>query len=160
MKNNSQCVARCSIVLAVAVLVLGLRMYAQAPTSGPNVTIRFAPITYIAPGDGPHMYGQYCAACHGDSARGNGPAAPALAVPPTDLTIVPETRLRNVLYDRIAWQTHEAVGMPYWYDSFQALDQLRSQDFSDMRVNTIVFYVKKLQASSAQATGTARAGKQ
>ncbi|MFA5539316.1 MAG: cytochrome c [Gemmobacter sp.] len=32
------------------------------------------------------LYGDYCAACHGDSGRGDGIAAPGLSVPPSDLT--------------------------------------------------------------------------
>jgi mono/diheme cytochrome c family protein len=32
------------------------------------------------------LYAQYCRSCHGDEARGDGPAASALKVRPTDLT--------------------------------------------------------------------------
>jgi mono/diheme cytochrome c family protein len=32
------------------------------------------------------LYAQYCRSCHGDKAKGDGPAASALKVPPTDLT--------------------------------------------------------------------------
>jgi cytochrome c553 len=34
------------------------------------------------------MFKAYCAACHGDSAKGDGPATPTLKSPPSDLTIL------------------------------------------------------------------------
>lgn len=39
-----------------------------------------------APIDGPTAYANNCAACHGPTGRGDGPAARALAVAPPDLT--------------------------------------------------------------------------
>ena len=37
-------------------------------------------------GTGSGLFTNYCASCHGVDARGDGPAAASLRVPPTDLT--------------------------------------------------------------------------
>lgn len=39
-----------------------------------------------APADGRALYGQYCAACHGPTGRGDGPGAEGMRPRPTDLT--------------------------------------------------------------------------
>jgi mono/diheme cytochrome c family protein len=43
-----------------------------------------APPAYVPSGE--VMYKQYCAACHGADAKGHGPAAASLKMPPPDLT--------------------------------------------------------------------------
>jgi mono/diheme cytochrome c family protein len=40
------------------------------------------------PIDGPTAFAENCAVCHGADARGNGPAAAGLEVPPPDLTLI------------------------------------------------------------------------
>lgn len=37
---------------------------------------------------GKDMFKAYCASCHGEDAKGHGPVAPALKVPPPDLTLL------------------------------------------------------------------------
>ena len=37
---------------------------------------------------GADLYREYCAVCHGENGKGNGPAASALKNPPTDLTTI------------------------------------------------------------------------
>ena len=67
-------------VLAAAILVvLG---YAQSNTNG---TIAVNKTTATS---GMQMYINYCASCHGVDGRGNGPAAAARRMPPTDLTVL------------------------------------------------------------------------
>lgn len=36
--------------------------------------------------EGARLYADFCAVCHGDDLRGDGPMAPILSVPPADLT--------------------------------------------------------------------------
>lgn len=45
---------------------------------------------------GKEMFKTYCATCHGEDARGHGPATAALKVAPPDLTLLRETQPRHV----------------------------------------------------------------
>ena len=40
--------------------------------------------------EGPMLFKQYCATCHGLGAKGDGPTAPSLKKAPTDLTMIQE----------------------------------------------------------------------
>ena len=67
--------------------------------------IKNIPAIYTNPPSGRQMYDAYCASCHGQGGKGNGPAAPALKVAPTDMTqlaaknggIFPENHVAEVI---------------------------------------------------------------
>jgi len=72
------------------------------------------------------LYAQYCRSCHGDEAKGDGPAASALKVRPTDLTQIAK-RYKGFPTDKVMdWidgETH-AIGhgsreMPVWGRRFR-----------------------------------------
>jgi mono/diheme cytochrome c family protein len=67
-----------------AALALALPAVAAAQNKTPKVEMRPAPV--VDASDGALMYQSYCAACHGKTGRGDGPAAVALETKPTDLT--------------------------------------------------------------------------
>jgi mono/diheme cytochrome c family protein len=46
------------------------------------------PITPVSAASGKEMFNSYCASCHGLSAKGDGPAAPAMNRKPADLTML------------------------------------------------------------------------
>ena len=51
------------------------------------VVLSTAPMAYAADAEqGKKLYGQFCASCHGESGKGNGPAAAALNPKPRDHT--------------------------------------------------------------------------
>jgi mono/diheme cytochrome c family protein len=59
---------------------------AGAAQEQPQKEIKHVPITRTSPSSGREMYKSYCAVCHGTDGKGNGPAASALKVAPSDLT--------------------------------------------------------------------------
>jgi mono/diheme cytochrome c family protein len=59
---------------------------ALAYLAASQVTIKKTAIPRTNAASGQEMYIAYCASCHGRDAKGNGPAAPALKIPATDLT--------------------------------------------------------------------------
>jgi mono/diheme cytochrome c family protein len=73
------------------------------------------------PQGGAALYLRYCASCHGVSGRGDGPAAPALSPPPTDLTRgmwdVPD--LMERIDGRRTIRAHGSDTMPVWGEVFR-----------------------------------------
>jgi mono/diheme cytochrome c family protein len=131
-------------VLAAAILVvLG---YAQSNTNG---TIAVNKTTATS---GMQMYINYCASCHGVDGRGNGPAAAALRIPPTDLTVLsknnhgvfPETHIVTVLQYGAEFPSHGSVEMPVWGPIFGKMDTVNPQ-VKQLRIRNLIRYLKTLQ---------------
>ena len=77
------------IVVVTALVAFTCTVAAQNQTQGqPEKTIKHVPIKSTSPVSGKDMYTTYCAVCHGKDGKGGGPAAGALKVPPTDLTLL------------------------------------------------------------------------
>jgi len=66
----------------------------------PELKYSRAPLT--SPTSAKEMFKAYCATCHGDSAKGNGPAAPALKIPPPDLTTLAKKNGGKFPADRVS----------------------------------------------------------
>src|SRR5262245_59266963 len=72
----------------------------------------------------------YCASCHGDSGRGDGPTAAVLKTRPADLTTLsrrnggtfPHQRAVEIVTGSRALPAHGAPDMPLWGPIFRALD--------------------------------------
>jgi mono/diheme cytochrome c family protein len=65
---------------------VALAVFLVASGAADAQRIEKAPIKRVPASDGAAMYGNYCAACHGLRATGDGPAAKALTKAPADLT--------------------------------------------------------------------------
>ena len=71
--------------------------------------------------NGRKLFQRYCASCHGVDAKGDGPVAGTLKVPPPDLTKIkmedgkfPAERLRNVISGENGIPVHGKRNMPVW----------------------------------------------
>jgi mono/diheme cytochrome c family protein len=103
--------------------------------------------------DGRQLFRSYCAACHGEDAKGHGPAAPALKAPPPDLTLI-ASRNRGVfprarIVDYVAngdstIAAHGSKEMPVWGPDFAALVAGANQPVND-RIDAVVEYVQSIQ---------------
>ena len=117
-----------TFLVGVAALALPALASAQA-----KVELRPAPVT--DPTDGAQMFQAYCAACHGTSGKGDGPAAAALRAKPADLTQLSKTHPGGLsakdFEERIQGvsmpSAHGSTPMPVWGPVFRAIgnDQLR-----------------------------------
>jgi mono/diheme cytochrome c family protein len=75
---------------------------------------------------GDSLYRTYCSSCHGQEARGDGPVAQFLKVPPANLTqiaarnkgVFPAERVHQIIDGRQVPKTHGASQMPVWGDAF------------------------------------------
>lgn len=146
-----------------AVLVLGGAMvafsgsFAMAQegggvTMGPGGTIT----------SGKLQFRQYCAQCHGMSATGDGPVAPALKKKPANLTLLsknnggvfPEDEVRDFISGTKTSASHGTREMPIWGDAFKRPSKTGmasmgsgtiTQAQVDEKINMLVNYVKSVQ---------------
>jgi len=101
--------------LASLAVVASAALFAVAQQAVPKVAS--VPIQQTPVSSGRQMYATYCASCHGASANGDGPAAPALKFPPTDLTtlskknggVFPSDRIVSVLQFGVEAPAHPDV---------------------------------------------------
>jgi mono/diheme cytochrome c family protein len=71
---------------------------------------------------GAELFVTHCASCHGVDARGDGPAASALRIPPADLTriaarsdgVFPESSTARLIDGRFDLPAHGSREMPIW----------------------------------------------
>jgi len=75
---------------------------------------------------GHQLYNQYCRSCHGDDAKGDGPAASALKVQPTDLTQIakkyngfPTEKVMDYIDGEKYAVGHGSREMPVWGKRFR-----------------------------------------
>ena len=139
---------RTAVFLVSAVTVFG-GLSAQTPTT----SIRHVPLTPTSAASGKEMFDSYCAVCHGQDGKGNGPAAPALKTPPANLTQLankesgkfPGDRVFGILSGKVEVMAHGSSEMPMWGN---LLKNLAHGDLktADLRARNLTDYVKSIQA--------------
>jgi len=151
---------RLCLVMAV-ILTLAISMAAQTNESGqsasptPEATkpqIKSVPAIYTNPWSGRQMYDAYCGSCHGQGGKGNGPAAPALKVIPTDLTQLaaknggtfPVNHVVQVIKGDSMMAAHGSQEMPLWGPVFLNLAQ-QDPALMQLRVRNLTRYVASMQ---------------
>ena len=111
------------------------------------------PPTYVPSGQ--QIYQQFCAACHGSDAKGNGPTASRLKTPPPDLTTLAKRNMGKFPYDYVAGvlrfgpgpSTHGSSDMPTWGPIFQIIDKNNEQAVRQ-RIKNLSAYLASLQEGS------------
>lgn len=115
--------------------------------------IKKVPPKITSPASGEQMFVQYCAVCHGKDAKGTGPAAKALKMPPADLTQLsarnggkfPELRVYGAIHGDVEMPAaHGSKDMPVWGAVFQSMSK-DSGAGTQMRVSNLTAYIKSLQ---------------
>jgi mono/diheme cytochrome c family protein len=104
------------------------------------------------PLDGELLYRQLCASCHGESGRGNGPAAAPPALPPADLTVLTATNDGTFPSNRVIWKLTGTCnerpgvdGMPTWN---QVLGGAYGNEVAArLRIYYLVQYLKTIQGA-------------
>jgi mono/diheme cytochrome c family protein len=113
--------------------------------------IKQVPTNPTSPVSGQQMFHEYCAVCHGNTAKGDGPAAAALKKTPADLTTLavrnngkfPELRVFANIQGDADVSAHGSNDMPVWGSLFQNMSQSNSE--VQMRISNLVTYIKGLQ---------------
>jgi mono/diheme cytochrome c family protein len=142
------------ILMFIALVVCACTVAAQDQTQGqPEKTIKHVPIQSTSPVSGKEMYTTYCAVCHGTDGKGGGPAASALKVPPTDLTLLsknnggkyPALKVTSAIHGESALPAHGSKEMPVWGALFFNMSG-GHQGEVQQRVANLTKYIEGLQA--------------
>ncbi|MFN7926062.1 MAG: c-type cytochrome [Bryobacteraceae bacterium] len=121
------------------------------------------PISSIPPSEGAQMYFYYCASCHGEEGKGDGPASKALKLPATDLTTLarnnngefPVLRVLTTL-GRIQGGTraHGNEDMPIWGDLFRASQH--GEAIAQLRLYNLTQFLEAIQEPAEKAAKPAK----
>ncbi len=102
---------------------------------------------------GDNLYSAYCASCHGNDGKGNGPMAVWLKVQPADLTHIaarnggkfPLERVDRIISGEEALPSgHGTRAMPVWGPVFSQV--ARDQDFGRVRIDNLARYLRDIQS--------------
>jgi mono/diheme cytochrome c family protein len=138
-----------TLILLVA-LMFGLSALAFAQDTGK--TIKKVNAKPTATLNGVDLFKEYCAVCHGNDAKGAGPAADALKKRPADLTQLarknngefPELHVMNFIKGQDVVASHGSRDMPIWGSIFSSMSS--NQDLVQVRTYALVKYLEELQA--------------
>ena len=105
------------------------------------------------------LYLRYCGACHGARGRGDGPVAPSLGQPPTDLSQLAARNGGEVPYEAVidaidgtqSIRTHGVSDMPVWGEVFRGPEgwPLEQQMTEAGKILLIADYLRTLQTTRA-----------
>lgn len=146
------------LTLSVVSLAFAFAALSQEKTTEPaKQTVVKAPIKHTSSASGEEMYLSYCAACHGNRGKGDGPAAAAMKQPPPDLTVLaknnkgtfPTSHVVEVLNYGVTSPAHGSKDMPVWRDLLKSLhgsDMSMKDAMVQTRIVNLTDYIKTLQA--------------
>lgn len=138
--------------LWIILLVGSLLLIPQLGTADQTVVIEKVPLDldHIAMRQGAEIYQGHCAVCHGPKAKGDGPAAPALEILPSDLTLLssrhggefPSLAVMHTISGRFQEADYHTE-MPAWERVFMAAtgDPLGAR----LRVRNLTRYLETVQ---------------
>jgi mono/diheme cytochrome c family protein len=134
--------------VALGAVVLGLVAWAaQAPPPRGGEERRL-----ISSLEGQALYHEYCAVCHGEQGKGDGPMARALKSPPADLTRIairnggtfPLKKVERIISgDSPVEAGHGTREMPVWGPIFSQIAW--DVDLGNIRVANLAKYIESLQ---------------
>jgi mono/diheme cytochrome c family protein len=125
---------------------------AQSPAA-PKSPASQQPPPLIRSVEGPDLFRAYCASCHGEDAKGNGPAAVALKSKVPDLTVLaknnggkfPEDRVRKSIMSDVAPAAHGSREMPIRGPVFHQIEN--DTDWGNVRLANPTSCLKSIQSS-------------
>jgi mono/diheme cytochrome c family protein len=133
------------LIPAIAISILCV----SAPRAVAQGSGKALPVTFSLTGG--EMYKTWCASCHGEGGKGDGPAASDLKTRPTDLTMLakksagkfPTDRVRAYIEGTAAAPAHGSREMPVWGTFFR---QIGDDKAATYRIVTLASYVESMQA--------------
>ena len=138
-------------IVAIAVVVAGTFVAAHATQDTPTVRRKsFQAVPSVA---GRDNFTAYCASCHGNDGKGNGPVAAALKMPVPDLTTIARRagRFDAVAIERVIAgddrmpAAHGSMDMPVWGPIFKSVG---SNSTATLRLRNLVKHVQSMQVNA------------
>src|SRR5215471_17509700 len=125
-------------VLVAVVSLLADKQTVPGPAPAPPEQTRL-----IESLDGQALFREYCAACHGETGKGNGPMARVLKVQPADLTHIamrnsgrfPFQRVEKIISGESEVVAHGTREMPLWGPIFSQIAW--DQDLGKVRIQSL-----------------------
>lgn len=133
-----------------------------------DVTIKRVPMNehQAAITDGSLLYQEFCAVCHGNDGKGDGPAISALKSTPSDLTVLtlindgtfPRKDVETMLTGRFREETHfDSCNMPSWYWAFSGAYPKwplhRRHAYAMSQIDRLTDYLETIQVSYPDQLG-------
>jgi mono/diheme cytochrome c family protein len=108
-----------------------------------------------AAASGAQSFKIYCASCHGTGAKGDGPLAQHLKVPPADLTTIAQSNdgqfpfddVRKKIDGRESVAGHGTTDMPVWGDAFKTTD---TEEQAQKRIDDITHFIWSIQVVTGE----------
>ncbi len=135
-----------ALLALAAILAFAGGVQAQDSSSGDRIRI----------GKGRISYRMYCRSCHGNSARGDGPVAEMLKIPPTDLTTIsarhggefPTEETHRTIDGRDSIKAHGGRDMPIWGNSFRVSEETEDEAVIQEKITQLVDYLRSIQVAN------------
>jgi mono/diheme cytochrome c family protein len=138
-------------LVLLAVTLLGADASPRQQTSGKKLAAA-NDHAKADPAAGKMTYQKHCAACHGESGKGDGPVASALKPAPTDLTALskshegkfPEGFMAAALKFGRNLSAHGSPEMPVWGERFKTMDP-QHDPTGQQHLDDLLAYLKTIQ---------------
>lgn len=136
----------------ILLVLLAFGFTAFAASDEPGKTVKRVNARPTATLNGVDLFKEYCAVCHGNDAKGTGPAADALKKRPADLTQLarknggtfPELHVMNYIKGQDVVASHGSRDMPIWGTVFSSMSS--NPDLVQVRTFALLKYLEELQA--------------
>ena len=142
------------LAAALCLVALMVRVEAQAgqPQASPDAPALQLTVT------GSDVFKDYCAVCHGTTARGDGPLADKMKRRPPDLTVLatqnggvfPAEQVGKTIDGRESVPGHGGPDMPVWGSAFRTSRLGSSEESVKSVIDALVRHIESLQQKPAQ----------
>ena len=139
--------------IIAALLLLTCAAATQDQMQDQSKVVKHTTVKSTSAASGKEMFKSYCAVCHGEDGKGNGPAASALKTPPADLTLLsknnggkfPALKVSSAIRGDTNVPAHGTKDMPVWGSVFWSMSQGHESEVQQ-RVANLTNYIEGLQA--------------
>jgi mono/diheme cytochrome c family protein len=140
--------------MALCLVTLLVKVEAQAGQLQASPDAPPSEVTFT----GTDVFKDYCAVCHGTSARGDGPLADKMKRRPPDLTVLtrqnrgvfPAEQVRKIIDGRDPVPGHGGPDMPVWGSAFRSSRLGSSDESLKSVIDALVKHIESMQQTPAQ----------